>query len=178
MPSETGRSSGDEEFMQLLTQSQSRLYSYIFSLLPFTDASEDVLQETNLVLWRKSVEFAGGNFLAWAFRVAHFQVLAYRRDKARDRKFFSAELVDVVGKEFTDAIVEVELMHRTLEECLRKLSARDRELIVARYAPEGSVRRLAERAHATAREISRSLYRVRRMLFRCVNASLPTEENS
>ena len=176
MPSETGRSLGDEQFMQLLTKSQSRLYSYIFSLLPLMDASEDVLQETNLVLWRKSDEFVGGNFLAWAFRVAHFQVLAYRRDKARDRKFFSAELVDVIDKEFTDGIGEVEFMQRALEGCLGKLPARDRDLIVARYAPQGSVRRLAERDHTTAKAVSRSLYRVRRMLFRCAEASMLAEE--
>ena len=42
------------EFVQLLTSNQSRLYAYVLSLLGDRTQAEDVMQETNAVLWRKA----------------------------------------------------------------------------------------------------------------------------
>ncbi|MFN7134755.1 MAG: guanylate kinase, partial [Myxococcales bacterium] len=48
--------------------------------------SEEVIQETNLVLWREFDRFQEGtNFAAWACRVALNQVLAWRKKRQRDR---------------------------------------------------------------------------------------------
>jgi len=44
-----------------------------------------VLQETNLVLWRKADEFNEEmSFVTWACAIAKFQVKAQRRDMQRD----------------------------------------------------------------------------------------------
>jgi len=83
-----------ERFVQQLTGCQTRLYAYILMLLPNHDNAADVLQETNLVLWRKADEFVDGTeFGAWACRIAHFQVLAWLRDAQRDRHVFDPELL-------------------------------------------------------------------------------------
>ena len=39
--------------VQRITECQRRLYAYILTLLPGTQQADDVLQETNLVLWAK-----------------------------------------------------------------------------------------------------------------------------
>ena len=71
------------EFVSLLTGHQRKLYSFILSLLRNPSDADDVLQETNLVLWQKCNEFEPGtNFGAWAFRVAQFQVMAHRKKMA------------------------------------------------------------------------------------------------
>ncbi|MCA9013773.1 MAG: RNA polymerase subunit sigma-70, partial [Planctomycetaceae bacterium] len=89
-----------ESFVQLLTAHQSVLYAYIRSLLPDIEAVQDVLQETNLVLWRRSEEFeAGTNFVAWACKVAYFQVLAFYRDHKRDSMVFNIELVSMLARQ-------------------------------------------------------------------------------
>ena len=49
-----------EHFIQSLTESQNRLYGYIYSLVGDHHAAADVLQECNLVLWRKFGEFREG----------------------------------------------------------------------------------------------------------------------
>jgi RNA polymerase sigma-70 factor, ECF subfamily len=41
-----------EELVSLMTQFQGRLYAYILSLIADADAANDVLQETNVVLWK------------------------------------------------------------------------------------------------------------------------------
>ena len=93
-------SSNTERFVQQLAEQQNRLYGYVYSLVGDHSRAADVLQETNLVLWRKIDEFDSAKpFLAWAFGVARFQVLAHLRDQKRDRLLLDAELVDVISDE-------------------------------------------------------------------------------
>ena len=47
-----------EDFIDLLTQHQTRLQSYIGSLLANQESTWDVLQETNRVLVEKQEDFA------------------------------------------------------------------------------------------------------------------------
>ena len=46
-----------EQFVQQLAEHQSRLFGYVYSMLGDHSRAADVLQETNLVLWRKNAEF-------------------------------------------------------------------------------------------------------------------------
>ena len=46
--------SGQAQFVQLLTEAQPRLYTYIRSLIPDRHQANDVLQNTNVGLWEKS----------------------------------------------------------------------------------------------------------------------------
>src|SRR5262249_34859663 len=79
-----------ELFIRLLGQSHRSLHLYVMSLVPNRNDAEDILQQTNLVLWREFHQFEPGtNFTAWACRVAFNQVLAWRKRRQRDRLVFS-----------------------------------------------------------------------------------------
>ena len=55
-----------EEFMTLLTANHRRIFQHILAMCPSLQDAEDVLQETNLVLWRKFSQYQRGtSFLAW-----------------------------------------------------------------------------------------------------------------
>ena len=83
-----------DEFVRLLTGEQTSLFAYIATLLGDVNDASNVLQQTNMVLWKKADEFAPGtSFHAWARKVAYFQTLAYIRDKKRDKLVFDEELV-------------------------------------------------------------------------------------
>ena len=70
------------------------MFAYIFSLLGNRTQAEDVMQETNAILWRKAHEFKlGTNFGAWMLRVAYFQVMAHRRKITRDRHVFDDDFI-------------------------------------------------------------------------------------
>ena len=54
-----------EEFVRELTASQGRIRAFIVSLMPGSSDVGDVLQETNLTLWKSRGRFRpGSNFLA------------------------------------------------------------------------------------------------------------------
>lgn len=88
-----------EEFVRLLTSEQSAIHSFITSLMPGNPSVDDVLQRTNLVLWRKCDGFTlGTNFRAWAFRCASWQVRAFFKDqKSRNWLVFDEELTDLLA---------------------------------------------------------------------------------
>ena len=63
-------------YVSLMTKHQANLRAFIVSLMPGSQDVEDVLQNTNAVLWQKRARYAHGtNFIAWAFKIARFEVL-------------------------------------------------------------------------------------------------------
>ena len=95
---EVSQAENSEGFVRHLTENQTRLYGYVFSLLGDHARAADVVQETNLVLWRKIDEFQPEKpFLPWAYAIARFQVLAHLRDKSRDRLLLDEELAEVMS---------------------------------------------------------------------------------
>ena len=158
-----------EEFVRLMTEHQGRLFAYVLSLLGDPDQANDVLQETNVVLWRESGEFQpGSNFKAWAFRVAHFQVMAFRQRQIRDRLVFEGELLEVLacGARETDDLFEDR--QRRLKGCLEGLEPRHRDLIRCRYAEEQSAQVIARERGMTPNAVLQALFRIRQALIQCV----------
>lgn len=165
----------NEKFVQLLTQHQNRIYTYILSLLGNPVDAHDVLQETNLVLWRKATEFElGTDFAAWAAVIAHYQVLYFRRRLSRDRLVFDEATVSQLAGAYVDTEDTPE-REIALRACLDQLSPEDREAIAKRYAPDGSVKDLAGELGRTPVATSAYLMRLRRKLFECISQRMSAE---
>jgi RNA polymerase sigma-70 factor (ECF subfamily) len=158
-----------EAFVQLMTAHQGRLYAYVLSLLGDPDQANDVLQETNLVLWRTAGEFQmGSNFRAWAFRIAHFQVMAHRQRQLRDRLVFDDEMLAVLDPAARAVDETYEERQERLTACLEKLPEAQRDLLRQRYADGLSLQTIADRVRRTANAVAQTLFRVRRTLIECV----------
>ena len=167
MPDDLSRNS--DAFVQLMTEHQGRLYAYVLSLLGDRDQANDVLQETNLVLWRNAAEFQmGSNFRAWAFRVAHFQVMAHRQRQLRDRLVFDDELLAVLDPAAKAIDETYEDRQERLTACLEELPEAQRDLLRQRYAEGLSLQAIADRVRRTANAVAQTLFRVRRVLIECV----------
>ena len=156
-------------FTQALAGHQGRLRGYILSLVADSATADDVLQETNIILCKKAAEYEPGtSFRAWALRVAHFQVLRHRRDKARDRLHFDDELLDQLETEADRETQRYEARRRALLHCLRKLSSQQRRVIVERYLEARAVQEIASGLGRTPNAISLVLFRARQNLADCV----------
>lgn len=165
-----------DEFVILLTTAQPSLYACILALLPDRSAARDLLQETNLTLWRKADDFeAGTNFLAWACRIARYHILNYRRKAQKDRLVFDDTLFAELADRQAARVEEFDFRGEALRSCLEKLPFAQRELVEGRYARGGSVQRLAEAQGKSAGAISQTLYRLRETLLNCVRQTLAAE---
>ncbi len=161
-------------FVAQLTELQLPLQLYVASLLPGEAAAKDVAQQANATLWRKRADFEPGtNFKAWAFAVARFEVLNFRKQQARDaRLVFSGELEEIFAEEIAVEADELDRRQRALRGCLAKLRAKDRELLMHRYASGAPLSRFAEAAGRSVGGLKVTLHRLRRALLRCIEAQL------
>lgn len=171
-PAGGSRKQSDEAFVQLLTAEQLKLLRYITMLLGDSHAANNVLQETNLVLWRKSGDFESGtSFSAWSHQVAYWQVQAYVRDRNRDRHVFSEKLIEQLRSH--DVVEEEQSETRlALRHCLKSVSESNIRLLRKRYEDGLSIRLLAKDCGKTESAVKVGLLRIRRALLKCIEQNV------
>lgn len=169
-------SNAPESFVRQLTANQTRLYGYVYSLLGDHSRASDVVQETNLVLWRKLDEYDSRKpFLPWAFAIARFQVLAHLRDQKRDRLLLDADLAEAISAEAEQQAEQFERLRASLRPCLQQLTSTNRELIEYRYLQAMPVAEVAAKVNRTVGAIKVALLRIRRQLAECVEQRMAAE---
>ncbi|MFK7818806.1 MAG: sigma-70 family RNA polymerase sigma factor [Planctomycetaceae bacterium] len=168
--------SPSEEFVQLFTRHQRRVYLFILSQIPDATEAEEVLQEANVVILRKCDQFEmGTNFLAWACSVARFEILKHHDRHKRDRHYFSSEFLELVARETVKRDAITEMRREALTGCIQKLNDVDRELVQLRYATGNDGNTVAEKLGRPRNSIYQSLGRIRKVLLDCVNRTLTAE---
>ena len=162
------------EFISLLAQHQMSLRGFIISLLPGSNDVNDILQETNIVLWKKKKSFKqGSSFKAWAFAVARNKVKQYQsklyKEGTRD------QIIAANEEYFMNAVAEAQNLSgeddkelRALELCMETLSDQERELVKVRYASKAGLDQYADKLGTTAAYLRVSLSRIRAKLKKCI----------
>lgn len=168
----------DQEFVQLLTDHQTALLSYIRSLMPGYPGARDIQQLTNITLWKKKNDFTlGTNFKAWAFSVARFQVLSQRRRLRREGWLvFSEELAVQFAEDPSDEPDELDAAHRALQSCLTKLRDIDRELLQKRYAEKITLDAYASQLDRSPGTLKARLFKIRAALRRCIDKEMKHDQ--
>jgi RNA polymerase sigma-70 factor (ECF subfamily) len=162
-----------ERCLDLFSRHQRRLYLYISALVPSPADVEEILHETNIVVWKKFDQFEpGSDFLAWAFRIAHLQILDHRRRSARARARFSDEVLEQLAGLARTEDDDLERRRHALQGCRGKLPAPEREILDACYAPGANVEDVARRLGRAPTSVYRTLRRLRQVLLESVQRAL------
>jgi RNA polymerase sigma-70 factor (ECF subfamily) len=176
--SDSSRRSSDD-FPNLMADHQPRLSAYIRSLVLDEHSTKDILQETNVTLLKKARDFeAGTSFTAWAFRIAYFEVLTFRRKKGREKLHFNDELVESIAETVERVSPDYENRLEALGQCIRELPNRQREVIERRYLRSESVQDIASDLGFKPNAASQLLHRARTNLLKCVTKQTATKPTS
>jgi RNA polymerase sigma-70 factor, ECF subfamily len=164
----------DEPFVDRITSAQQSLFAHILVLLPDVTNASDVLQETNLILWRKREEFRPDqDFLCWAKAIAHYQVLASLKRQRRSRLRFGDTLLSQLAEE---AVVpegpDVEGESVILGQCISELAQSSQELLQLRYSSDLALSEVARRIGRSVDSVRCTLHRIRRELADCIKRRL------
>jgi RNA polymerase sigma-70 factor, ECF subfamily len=166
-----------EEFVELLSSHQRQLLGYIFTLVRNMDDAEDLLQQTNLVLWRKFDEYRSGtDFIRWACCVAHLEVLSFLRRKRRDPLRLDERLLLHLADRRLDRARLHDHYRDALQRCMERLSAADRQLLGVCYGGTSSIKEIAAKLNRSADSVYHSLQRIRRVLFDCITCAVAQED--
>jgi RNA polymerase sigma-70 factor (ECF subfamily) len=165
-----------ERFAQLLATCQRRVFLYVLGLVHRAADAEEVLQETNLVLWRKFDQYQPGTrFDLWACRIAYYEVLKFREKKAHGEKLFSNEFVEVLAKEAEQTFDLLQSRREALQGCLQKLSENDRRLVMHRYEENATTCSVAQALGRSVQGTRKALHRIRLALLACIERTLAAE---
>lgn len=162
-----------QEFVSELTANQGRIRAFVVSLMPGSPDVGDVLQETNIVLWKSRGRYKPGtNFVAWAFTIARLEVLHYRtRTKRQRTTSLSDELLEMLAQESSEP-TDYEAYLQALEGCKAKLPKNQRELIDLRYQPGYSLEAHARDTGKKAGTLRVALLRIRAVLRECIEQTM------
>lgn len=157
------------EFCRLLTQYQPRLRGFVRCLLVRSNDVDDVLQEINIVLLRKSSQFQiGTDFWAWASTVARYEVLSYLRRKGREHHVLNDELIENLATVAMERLDSLDERRLALATCLEKLPAASRQLLEMRYSLSKSIGDIAIVTKRPEGSLRQTLHRIRRALYDCI----------
>lgn len=167
-----------DRFLWLFMEHEESLRVYVRSLLLTREESREVMQEVAVVLWRKfDAEMTSQDFGRWAYGVARMEVLAFRRDRARDRHMFGEAVQEMLAQTILDNSGSLEAERNALDHCLQKLPEKSRRLVQAAYAPGVKINQLSQEMGCTAMTLYKSLHRIRVMLMSCTARVLSVEES-
>ena len=162
-----------EDFLRLYTRHELALRAFVRACLPHAADEEEVLQEVSLVAWKKFATLEDSTrFARWAFLIARYEMLKFRRAKARDRLVLDEDIVDRLAEEGMEEAPLRREQLEALDHCLEKLPRDRRNLAIAAYAPETSIRGLAARLGRSEGSLYQLLARILQELLRCVQRAL------
>jgi RNA polymerase sigma-70 factor (ECF subfamily) len=175
-PTPASSPSDDDHFVRLLSRHEPVIRAYLRALLPAAADVDAVMPEVALVAWRKFAELDDREaYGRWACVIARYEVLRYRRDKARDRFLFDEGLLARIAEEGVQELSRRERQMTALERCLDKLPETRRQLVLGCYAPGASIRAIAARTGQSEDGLYQLLRRIRLELQRCVETTLRQE---
>lgn len=165
-PGETERHT---RFLRVFTAHEMAIRAYVRRLVPSRADADDVMQEVAVVLWEKFPTFReNADFRSWAFGVARYEVLAWRRDKGRDRIVLDEDVLERLAEETTQEEPRLQHQRQALEGCLARLSAGNRELLMLAYEEGASIQVVARQSGRTVAGFYQWLHRIRRLLLDCI----------
>ncbi len=166
----------DDQFLRLYAEHEPSLHGFVRSLVPTRDDAREVMQEVAVALWRKFGDLGHpAEFRKWAFGVARMEVMAWRRDRGRDRHLFGEDAMAIIAGHSEEKSHQLDAQHEALEECLGKLAADQRSLVCSAYAPGIRIDQLAARQGRSAMALYKTLHRIRLALVECTRAALARE---
>jgi RNA polymerase sigma-70 factor (ECF subfamily) len=159
-----------ERFVRLFSANEAAIRAFVRRLVPARDDANDVMQEVAVALWRKFETPHGGDteFRRWAFGVARYEVLAWRRDKARDRHVLNEDVLNLLAEDALASEKSLDTQREALSACLEKMAAPQRELVLAAYSESQGIQTAAQRSGRSVRGFYQWLYRIRTALLDCV----------
>lgn len=166
------RKNNDDLVLIELTGNQPDLQGFVHCLMPGDPGVDDVVQQTNLVVWRKRSSFRPGtDFRAWMFAIARLEVLAHRKRIGRkswlviDEPLTQrlAESMAASGRETPSNRLAL-----ALETCMERLKPAERKIIDRFYFANESVRHIADSDAIKEGAVKVRLHRIRAALRRCI----------
>ena len=164
------------EVLQLALEHRDRIWGYLRSLSRDRARTEDLFQQTFLVICRKWEAFTPGtNFLAWALRIARYEFLASVDPNLHREVSMESELLEDILVQAPVSGAAPDRRRGALQICLQQLATRARKAFQLRYGEGLANAELAVQLGTSETALYALLSRTRRTLKACIEQRLLRE---
>ena len=142
------------------------------------DDARDVLQDVNIVLFRKQSYFVvGTNFKAWAFAIARYECLRYLSNfKKREFVTLDTGLLESLAQKSEEVVDDVDPHLAALKNCMEELPDEARELLAYRYTKKRSLELVASDWKTSVGALKQKLFRTRARLKKCIEMRMKIQK--
>jgi len=164
------------ELLSLLGANERSLFAYVCALTPNWQDAEEIMQQVRIRIWQDFEQYDPAKpFGCWARAIAYYLTLAYRKERSRQREFFSEHILEEVSLTYEMVAETANERRSALVRCLEKLGGQKRRVIEEYYLSAEPSQRLADRLSMTPNALRQLLFRIRKTLFECVERSTHSE---
>lgn len=166
-----------ESFVRALTRHERVIRAYIRGAgISRPEDVDEITQEVSLIAWQKFDQLENvDEFPRWACVIARYRVLEFRRKRFRDRLVLNEKVFELLMDEALEETGQHEARLRHLERCVDELPPASRKLVNAAYEPGASIDELARSAGKKTNALYQQLWRIRRVLMKCVEDAMQNE---
>jgi RNA polymerase sigma-70 factor (ECF subfamily) len=161
-------------FLRLYSKYEPLIRAYVRNGLQNHDEILEVMQETSIIAWEKfgKLENPEENFGKWMCVIARYEILKFRRDKARSRVILDNDLVETILDEGIQEFPKNTSRLDHLQECLKNFSDFNRKLVYLPYQKNNSFVDLAKQINKTPEALYKRASRLRLALADCIQQKL------
>ncbi|MBI9017594.1 MAG: sigma-70 family RNA polymerase sigma factor [Phycisphaerae bacterium] len=173
----TQESGQNDDFLRLFMANQRKIYSFILMLVPNRNDADDIMQETLSVMWRKFSDYRpDSSFSSWGIRIAQYIVMAFRDKHIRSRLIFSEDVADKIVDKSELLSNELDCQIEMLQDCLKRLPAKQSDVINMRYEEGLTCKNISEKLGLTVFGVYKALSRIHNALLNCVQKRMGSGE--
>jgi RNA polymerase sigma-70 factor (ECF subfamily) len=161
-----------QRFVEILGAHERELFGYIFSLTANWDDSQEIMQRLRIRIWEQFDRYDHARpFGAWARAIAYYLVLAFRKERSRQREYFTERVIQLLDEAYAKSSGGMGSSREALVDCLAKLPTQKQKMVTDYYSPGGPAD-LARSLGMTANSLRQAVHRIRRQLHECVQRTL------
>ena len=163
-----------QNFTELWNEAYRLVAAYTSSLVTDHHQAEDVMSRIAVTVIKKFQQYdPTRSFEAWAMGIARFEILKFRRERARDRHFFAQDMLETIGDRCAAIFNEQTAQQRAhdeslLKECLKQVKGRGAQAMTMCYSENLRAEEIGQRLKMTAGAVRTMLHRVRGSVRRCI----------
>lgn len=167
-----------ETFLRLWMRHEPELRAFVRACCPKAQEVDDVMQEVSVAALRKfSTLDDHAAFGPWACLIARYELLSARRRFARDRLVLAEDVLELLADEGAQELPLRQRQLKALDQCIEKLPRERRELALAAYAKDTTIREMARQLKRTEGSLYQLLARIRMELHRCMTREMAGGES-
>ncbi|WDE97180.1 sigma-70 family RNA polymerase sigma factor [Lentisphaera profundi] len=160
----------NEAFVRLLAKHDPTIRSYIRASIPNSSDLAEVMQQVCIIAWKKfsTLDDPENAFVKWTCAIARYEILKFRRGKARDRLVLDDDIIDKLAEEGIEESSSRQHWLKALDICLAKFPESRRDLLLKAYHPDTTIKELASNMNKKPNALYQILSRLRLSLVNCI----------